>query len=327
MQRVFSGFLVLLLGWGTVCPWAGQDSTAIERVPPSQRFSSAELVREFDREVSDGYELGSGDEIVIEVWDRPELTRQYVVGPDGMVTLPVIGPMKLAGLSREEAVEKVRSAFEKYYLDPSVTLEVKGYRSNQVMVLGRVTNPGGLEFQTPPTLLEAITMAGGLPVGGMGAEKAALSRCAVFRGRDRVVWIELRKVLTGEDLTLNIRLRNRDVVYIPDADDQLVYVMGEVHQPGAFRLTPDMSPLDALASAGGPNQDAADKIFMVQAATGETREIKVKDLLRDAALAEYALQEGDTIYVPKRGLAKFGYVLQKLSPFSGFLLFGTTVAK
>lgn len=327
MQRVFSGFLALLVVWGTVCPRAGQDSTRAVPLPPSQRFSPAELVREFDREVSEGYELGAGDEVIVEVWDRPELTRQYVIGPDGMVTLPVVGPMKLADLSREEAVEKVRSAFEKYYLDPSVTLEVKGYRSNQVMVLGRVTRPGGIEFQTPPTLLEAITMAGGLPVGGMGAEKAALSRCAVFRGRDRVVWIELRKVLTGEDLTLNIRLRNRDVVYLPDADDQLVYVMGEVHQPGAFRLTPDMSPLDALATAGGPNQDAADKIILVQAGQGITREIKVKDLLREASLGEYALQEGDTVYVPKRGLAKVGYVLQKLSPFSGFLLFGTTVTK
>ena len=73
---------------------------------------------------------------------------------------------------------------------------------------------------------------GGLPVGGVGAEKAVLTRVAIFRGRDKMVWVNLKNLLSGKELALNIRLQRNDVVYLPDGDDQLVYVMGEVARPG-----------------------------------------------------------------------------------------------
>ena len=56
-------------------------------------------------------------------------------------------------------------------------------------------------------------------------------------------------------MSLNLRMRPGDLVYIPDSADTMVYVLGAVHRPGAYRLTPDMSVMDALATAGGPNED------------------------------------------------------------------------
>jgi polysaccharide export outer membrane protein len=150
-----------------------------------------------------------------------------------------------------------------------------------------------------------------------------LVRCAIFRGRDRIAWIDLRRLLTGEDLSLNVRLQRNDIVYIPDADDQLVYVLGEVKTPGAYQVTPNMSFLDALARAGGPSEDATtDKLYVVRPQLRSHLEFSLQDLLRPTPELNVAVEEGDIIYVPRRGLAKFGYVMRQLSPLSFLVLLG-----
>ncbi|MEP7338952.1 MAG: SLBB domain-containing protein [Acidobacteriota bacterium] len=294
----------------------------------SKTFTSAELLAKFEAGDERDYTLGEGDELSIEVWDHQELSGKHIIGPDGKISLPQAGPVQLTGLSREAATQAVKAALSRYYLDLAVSLRVDKYTSYRVFILGRVTNPGMLFFETPPTLLEVIARAGGLPVGGAGAEKAALARVAIFRGRDKVVWIELKSLLNGTNLALNIRLKRNDTVYLPDSDDQLVYVLGEVRTPGAYRLTPNMAFLDALSLAGGPTKDAAEsKLHIVRQGQEIEKDFSFKDLLKPGSKLNYSLNEGDIIYVPRRGLAKTGYVLQQLNPFASLLLILTTLAK
>lgn len=293
----------------------------------AKSFTTPELLAAFEG-ADEEYTLGEGDEITVEVWDHPELSGRQAVGPDGRITLAQAGPIKVTDLSRDGAAKSIRESYSRYYSGLVVTVKVDSYISNRVFVLGRVMKPGILQFETPPTLLEAVTRAGGLPVGGAGAQKAALARCAVFRGRDRVVWIEMRRLLTGDNLALNIRLKRNDIVYIPDSDDQLVYVLGEVHSPGAYRLTPNMTFLDALSLAGGPTMDAsANKLKIVRPNQNLEKEISLKDLLAMKPGLNVSLNEGDIVYVPKRGLANFGYIVEKVTPFTTLLLFGSTFGK
>ena len=95
---------------------------------------------------------------------------------------------------------------------------------------------------------------------------------------------------------------------------------------GAFRLTPDMSFLDAFTQAGGVNDDAKDtKMILVRASTGAHQEISLKALLDSPPTRNTALEEGDIIYVPKRTLGKFGYLLQKVGPVTSFAILGSLV--
>jgi polysaccharide biosynthesis/export protein len=294
------------------------------RAPEKQKqFSAPAVLAEFDAGGDSVYRLGEGDEITVDVWGRPELSGKHIIGPDGKITIPYAGVMNITGLSRDGAAKAIAEALSPYYYDVLVTVRVDRYVANRIFILGRVANPGMLTFDTSPTLLEAITRAGSLPVGGVGADKAALVRCAIFRDRDRIAWIDLRRLLTGEDLSLNVRLQRNDVVYIPDADDQLVYVLGEVKTPGAYQVTPNMSFLDALARAGGPSEDATtDTLYVVRPQLRAHLEFALQDLLRPTPELNVAVEEGDIIYVPRRGLAKFGYVMRQLSPLSFLVLFG-----
>ena len=300
----------------------------VSEKPQKGEVATPEILAAFEAGADEEYRLGAGDKIKVEVWGRPELSGPRIVGPDGKITVPVIGSVQVQGLTADEAAHAVTQALSHAYRDVTATVSIEEYTANRVLVLGRVSNPGVIHFDTQPTLLEAITKAGSLPIGGIGADKAALTRCAVFRGRDKVVWIDLKSLLTGRNLALNLRLKRDDVVYLPDANDQLVYVLGEVTKPGAYTLTPDMSLLDAVSTAGGPTFDAAwSRIQLVRPGMYLNEAVNV-DTIIDAAdpSQNYALEEGDIIYVPRNTVAKVGWFLRNISPLTGMGVFAATVA-
>jgi polysaccharide biosynthesis/export protein len=289
---------------------------------PQLEDTPAELLRAFNAEESANYRIGPGDRLTISFWGRPELSGKQTVGPDGYVSLPVVGAIELAGLDREESRARVSAAYGKFYDDPLVTIGIDEYVSNRILVLGRVTNPGALQFVNPPTLLDAIALAGGLPVGGTGSEKATLRRVAVFRGRDRVVWIDLKDLLAGRNLSLNLQLRANDLVYLPDANDQLVYALGEIESPGAYNLSPEMTLLDIVAAAGGLTENANPReITLVRPDQNQSMTVDLRDLLRPNAELNVSLAQGDVLYVPTSGLGKVGYVMRQINPLTSFIIF------
>ena len=289
-------------------------------------FADLEALAQFEADEPTHYTIGNGDEITVNVWGHEDLSGRHTVSPDGYVVLPVIGPQRVAGLTSLAAGQSLSEALALYYVGPVATVEVNNYASNYVLILGRVTNPGALHFDGQPMLLDVLARAGALPVGGIGADKAALNRCAIFRGRDEVIWINLKALLRGRDLSLNLPLRRGDVVSIPDSDDQQVYVLGFVNRPGAYRLTPDMTFMDALAQAGGPTEEGARwKITLARPSSNAQMTIDLEQYVRSRGEKNMTLEEGDIIYVPQRTAAKVGYVLQQLNPLTQTILFGAAI--
>jgi polysaccharide biosynthesis/export protein len=284
------------------------------------KFQEAIIPQDNDK----NYHLGAGDVITVEIWGYPELSGKHLVGPDGKITLPLVGPILVSELSREQAAKAITNKLTPFYVDLSTTVRVENYASNRILVLGRVSHPGEISFgMTSPTLLEAISKAGGFAeASGLPAEAQSLpyTHCAVFRGRDQVVWIELEPLLTGKDLSLNLKLQRNDIVYIPDIEEKLVYVLGEVRNPGAFRLTPNMSFMELLSKAGGPTIDAApNRINMIRPSQNINQSMALSELITPNQKINVALQEGDVIYVPTNTIAKINYAIQFLNPFATLL--------
>ena len=292
----------------------------VEKASAAQLLSKADLAL-LEESVNPMYRIGGGDVLKLDVFGRAEVTGTHTVGPDGRITVPIVGDLNLGDLTREEAQAMLDSRLQQYFTTPMETLAVQQYTSNQVTVLGRVERAGPQKFAHPPTLAEVLASAGAMPILD---KQATLTRCAIMRGRDKLIWVDLKALLNG-DPGYNLRMKKGDIVFIPDSSDTAVYVLGAVPKPGSYRITPRMTVLDVLAQAGGPNEDAApQQIGVYRAGSRQVEVINFADLINVSRSVNYALEDGDVVFVPKSALAEVGYVMRQLAPSISVLTFGLT---
>jgi polysaccharide export outer membrane protein len=188
----------------------------------------------------------------INVFKIPDFSVTTRVLGDGTITMPLIGSVKIGGLTRKEAERKIEEALEaKYVNNPSVSVNVKEYKSLQVSVLGEVKNAGPYYITSRRTLLQLLSDAGGLTT-------EAGSKCFVFREGASKIEIDLYDLMQKGEQDLNILIRPGDVINIPPAEKLFVYVLGAVKSPGAIEVTraSKITLLAAIARVGGVTEIA-----------------------------------------------------------------------
>jgi polysaccharide export outer membrane protein len=290
-----------------------QDGSQTQQ-DPKLKPNPLEALRNFEPAEDEEYRLGKGDEIAVDFAGRPELSAKLVIGPDGRITLTLAGDIVLAGLTRPQAAAAIEAALTPYYSNLAAQVAVTKYTANKILLLGAVEKPGVLTFDGTPTLLEALTR------GGMNtsANKSTQipERCAIYRGRDQVVWVDLKALLNAGNAMADLRLRRDDVIYVPSGAERFVSVLGEVGKPGAIPLTSTSTLASVLAEAGGFTGKAGNKphIQIVDPASGISRTISFNDVLNPAKSLEVTLRPGEIIFVPQSGFYKFTYVLERLNP-------------
>jgi len=304
--------------WETIPEETPNARSAFQAPEKREKLSSKSDYQAFKTQPKGSYEIWDGDEINLEVLGRPELSGPRTVGADGRISIGVVGSLSIRGLTRDAAAQAVDRALGQYYKHIRSTVHVNKYASNQITVLGRVEHPGSVPFESPPTLIEVLSKAGGFP---LLRPEQVLTRCSVIRG-DQILWVDVARLLAG-DLSLNVQLQRNDVVYIPDAFDTSVFVLGQVEKPGAYRLTPQMSFLDALAQAGGPTDDGdKTQIHLIRPDQNANLEINLEEMMKPNKGSILALKEGDILFVPKNGVEHIGYYIRKLSPFTQIFTIG-----
>jgi len=302
--------LVALAGTAAIA-WA-QD--AGNPPDPQLKPNPLETLRNFEPPADEEYRLGKGDEIAVDFAGRPDLSAKLVVGPDGRVTLPLAGDLQLAGKTREEAAKAIETALAAFYTNLSVQVAVTKYTANKVLVLGAVEKPGVITFDGTPTLLEALSRSG----METGPNKSAQipERCAIYRGQDEVVWVDLKNLIDSGNSLADLRLRRDDVVYVPNGGERFVSVLGQVQHPGAVPLAANSTLASVLASAGGFTEHAGNKphIQIVDPTSGSSRTISFNDLLNPSKSLEVRPKPGEIIFVPESGFYRATYIVERLSP-------------
>ena len=316
--RVLFAGLLLAMNTHSVL---GQESTAdgSQSSDPQLKISPMKALQDFEPAANEEYSLGPGDEISLEFTGHPELSGKKVVGPDGRITLSLVGPIDVADKNRNEVAKLIVNSLSPYYKDLTVTVNVDKYGSNRVIILGSVQHPGVLYFDDTPTLLDVIARAGLLANAGTGTSNVSAvrdgipERCAIYRGNDQVVWVNLRELLQGGNSMADLRLRRNDIVFVPAQQEVFVSVMGSVMHAGAIPLTPDSTLASVLAQAGGLAEGAGQNIQVIQPSTGRISTIPFKTLLTLTGTDEVKLHAGDVVFVPQSGFYKSTYVIQRLS--------------
>lgn len=237
-----------------------------------------------------GYVLGSGDQIRITVFQNPDLTLETRIGDAGTISYPLLGTVKLGGLSIVEAEKKMAAGLKdgNFLKQPQVSIMMMAIRANQVSVLGQVSRPGqyGLEFGSLK-LSEMIAMAGGVPAG-------AGSDIIVITGtRDNQPFrkeVDFPKVFAQSGGEPEFVLQHGDIVWVDRAP--VIYMYGEVQRAGVQGLARDMTLLQALAAGGGLTLRGTERGIRVHRRDPKTGEVKViQPAMNDK------LMPNDVIYV------------------------------
>lgn len=262
------------------------------------------------------YIIGAGDLLAIKFWQKPEYNTDTRVNAAGDIQLPLIGTIKTAGSTLNQLKDNIEARIS--LLDINITqvsVIILEYGSKSIYVTGAVGNPGKLNFEVIPNLWQIILEAGGpLPT-------AQLKEVTVVRGdgkeAGKILHVNLAEALEQGTLSSLPAIYPGDTIHIVEAattgatavtaspleQRDVVYVFGDVRNPGAFNIDRNMNALDALILAGGP-MDTANlrKIRLVYREGGNSGVaiVDIQEYLQGSVPIPLSLHSGDVVYVPKK---------------------------
>ena len=242
--------------------------------------------------------IGPGDLLHVQVFDTPELEQKDVRVTDaGELPLILGGNVKVAPLTPAEAARAIEKALldGHFRLRPRVTVTVEEYATQKVSVLGEVKTPGAYAINTPRSVLDVLTLAGGLTE--LADRKILIQRKG---SSDKVPYFVSNKADVAMDTS--VRINPGDTLYVPKAG--IVYVLGDVKQPGGYTMTNNeaqLSVLQLVARAGGTNNSAVPshaRLMRKTGASGYTETALQLSAMQKGKQPDQFLQAEDIIYVP-----------------------------
>lgn len=159
------------------------------------------------------YIIGAADVLTITFWRDKDLTNDYVVRPDGRITLPLINDVLAVGLTPEQLRDRLTKLFSRFLQDPQLTVGVKSINPRKVYVLGGVQKPGPYDLLRSMTPMHLIAVAGGLRDFVTGTD---ITIIRLDDGKQLVLRFNYREVVSGKGLKQNIVLKPGDTVVVPD---------------------------------------------------------------------------------------------------------------
>lgn len=208
----------------------------------------------------DAYLLGARDLLDVRVLEIPELNVERRVTEGGVVDLPLIGQLPVAGLTADEARERLRTLLESRYVNSAtVSITIKEYVNKAVSIVGAVQRPGPLSVSGQWDLVQVISAAGGLSANA--GRKIYVTRRAE-NGLSDTLEIKSDELFRGGSSRWNITIFPSDIIHVPARTTVRLFCLGEVMNPGAIEFDSDdrITLLSVIAKAGGLNDRAASGI-------------------------------------------------------------------
>ena len=276
------------------------------------------------------YQIGPDDLLRITLYNMPEseakLTPRILnlrVSQRGLISLPLIGAVKAAGLTVDGLEQELIKRYDKYIYNPQVGVLIAEYRQ-RVSVIGAVQKAGVFELSAPKTVIDILSMAGGV------TDKAG-TQVHIYRqgvnGRESHV-IDLLALASNATLInasnaglITMPVQAGDVINVPPAGT--FFVDGAVRSPGPYALGRHYSLTQALATAGGVDRDLNSSNITIfrRNGTGGIEPLAFDfSAIRDGSAPDPQIEADDVIVVPVNAMK---YVYYRV--FGQLFSWGTTI--
>jgi polysaccharide export outer membrane protein len=211
------------------------------------------------------YIVGEGDLLRISVYDNPDLATVVRITGEGTILFPLIGQVKVAGLTVSKVSQRLAELLAAGYLvSPQVAVFIEEYRSQKVTIMGQVNRPGLIELKGYTTFLEVLSKAGDLTKDA--GDVAVIKRKSDGPDKkEKTISVDLKMLVGKGDTSQDVPVLDGDSIYVVKAS--VFFVTGEVKKPDSYKLEVGLTVLKAITMAGG---------FTDKAATGRVKIIRKK---------------------------------------------------
>jgi polysaccharide biosynthesis/export protein len=251
------------------------------------------------------YVVGPGDQLHIQMYGAKNGDFNATIGRDGLVHLPELGPVNVAGMNFPVAKAHIESQIERQMIGVHASVTMSDTRSIRVFVLGDAKQPGSYVISGLGTITSALFAAGGVqPIG-------SLRNIQLKRHGELVRRLDLYDMLIRGDSTDDAKLLSGDVIFIPPVGPT-VSVAGEVHRPAIYEIRNEGSITDVVQLAGGLTPEAdTTRVELTRIDANLRRVVLHADMSPAGGGATQAVRNGDSLRVARlRPTLDAGIVVQ-----------------
>lgn len=190
------------------------------------------------------YRIGPGDHIIVQLYGKRNVEYKLVVTRDGNILVPEYGPVKVAGLSFDEAEQLLTEGFERRVIGARAVVTMGKLRTIQIRLAGDASQPGIYTVGGLSTLIDALLASGGIKSTG------SLRNIQLIRAGKTVTRLDLYDLLLRGSSDADVYLQHNDTIFIPPIS-AVIYVGGEVQRPAIYEISDETSVKQIIDMAGG----------------------------------------------------------------------------
>ena len=238
------------------------------------------------------YPLGPGDELMIRGYGTIDIDFRATIDRNGMIAIPTIGNVALAGVKAGDAQNVIRAAVGRLYKGVTVNVTFGQLRAMTVYVVGQANRPGTYTVSSLSTLVTALFASGGPNANG------SMRHVQVKRNGKVAAELDLYAFIAKGDKSADIKLQDGDTIYIPPAGG-FVALTGKVNSPAVFELKTGTDTIESLLEVAGGLPVVADprRAFLERIDPSRNRPRSVEEFALEGAGLKRTLKNGDVLNI------------------------------
>ena len=281
-----------------------------------------EFLKKLDEQQEPVYRINAGDKISIRVYNHPDLIMESLVTPDGAIGVMFAGQVQVAGLTLEEASEKIKKIYAQYIKNPELGVFAIDVRSQTATIAGAVNNPGMFVISNGMRLADLFAKAGGSAVRDFDDQMldAADYQNSIIVRDGKVLPVNFSLAIEKGDRWHNVKLKKGDYIYIAVRSEAMCSIIGSINRPHKRLWDQNLGILELISSGLGLKEQYWQYGVIIRGGMENPRFYRVDiDGIMQGRCANVRLQPGDVVYIPHDDVSEYNVFVRKLLPSAQFL--------
>ena len=282
-----------------------------------------EFLKQLDAQKEPVYRINAGDKISIRVYNHPDLIMESLVTPDGAIGVMFAGQVQVAGLTLEEASQKIKKIYGQYIKNPELGVFAIDVRSQTATIAGAVNNPGMFVISNGMRLADLFAKAGGSAVRDFDDQMldAADYQNSIIVRNGKVLPVNFSLAIEKGDRWHNVKLKKGDYIYIAVRSEVMVSIIGSIQRPHKRLWDQNLGILELISSGLGLKEEHWQYGIIIRGGMANPRFYRIDiDGILQGRCANVRLQPGDVVYIPHDDISENNVFVRKLLPSAQLLV-------